>query len=55
MLAIILKEYREYRRPIEEIAENLVKVFAKTKPIYLEHVSFEEKCFQIFFRTSENI
>ena len=55
LLANILKEYREYGRSIEEIAENLVKVFAKTKPMYLEHISFEEKCFQMFFRTSENI
>jgi len=45
LLANILKEYRECRRPIEENAENLVKVFAKIKPMYLEHTSFEEKAF----------
>ena len=55
LLANILKEYREYRRPIEEIAENLVKVFAKIKPMYLEHISFEEKCFQNCFSILENI
>jgi len=45
ILRKILRDYREHMKPIEEIAESLVKIFAKIKPTYLEHISYEEEFF----------
>ncbi len=40
-----LLEYKEGKKSIEEISEKVAKLFAKIKPMYLEHINFEEKLF----------
>ncbi len=46
----IIEEYRKGMKPIEEIANSLVKIFHKIKPMYVKHMDDEEKFFSKYFK-----